>query len=223
MPKWTQQNVLYYFHPFYNECRAYGRLKEVKKETLSVRCHGYLLLNSQQESQLQHFVGRPFNRPDGYKVVSIRTLVKDYIDSGTNFTPRMIPKMMRNIHAYHKSGISINDIKRNNYLDGILFDLSRAKTVPHPELTPAFIEQVSGMGLTSEVPASDYHEFDSMIDSWNKYHPNRFIWRRFLPSFDYVGKLRGFDPSNWEELDKRIMRRRAVIYYRPELYKWKGS
>lgn len=188
-----------------------------------MRCHGYLLLNSRQENQLQRFTDQPFNRPAEYKKKPIQALVKDYADTGTEFLPHMIPKMIKNIHAYHKSGISINDIKRNNYLNGILFDLSRAKTVPHPELTPSFIKQASKMGFMSEVPAGDYHGFDYMVDLWNDYHPDEHIWHRFLPNLEYAGKLRGVDRSNWQEFKKRVVRRRAVVYYRPELYKWQSK
>ncbi|KAH6634443.1 kinetochore Sim4 complex subunit FTA2-domain-containing protein [Chaetomium sp. MPI-SDFR-AT-0129] len=41
-----------YFDPFNCECRAYGRLKEEKREDLAVRALGYLLFNPQQEIDL---------------------------------------------------------------------------------------------------------------------------------------------------------------------------
>ncbi|KAL2126172.1 hypothetical protein VTI74DRAFT_1551 [Chaetomium olivicolor] len=40
------------FDPFNCECRAYGRLKEEKREDLAVRALGYLLLRPQQEIDL---------------------------------------------------------------------------------------------------------------------------------------------------------------------------
>lgn len=184
-----------------------------------MRCHGYVLLNSQQEDDLQRFTGEPFERPNDFRKMPILALVKDYIDSETAFLPRMIPKMMKNIHTYHKSGIFIGDVRRDNYLDGTLFDLSRAHTVPHPELTHSFIKEATQIGMMNDVPSADYHAFDCMIDVWNDHHPHEYIWLRFLPNSEYKGKLRGFDSSP-EERHKRIMRRRAILYHRPELYKW---
>ncbi|KAL2192304.1 hypothetical protein P885DRAFT_73117 [Corynascus similis CBS 632.67] len=46
------------FDPFSCECRAYGRLKDVKREDLAVKAHGYLLLMSQQEADLEYKVTR---------------------------------------------------------------------------------------------------------------------------------------------------------------------
>lgn len=216
-------DALYYLHPFYNECRAYGRLAEVGREDLSVQCHGYILFSPEQESQLQVYTGQPFDRPDAYKDMPIFALVKSYIDSETKFLPRMIPKMMKNIHSYHKNGIWINDIHANNYLDGILFDLSRAKTAPHPDLMPASVEQASEMGLVPETPGSDYSTFDSMIDDWNSQHPRRHIWSRFQPSLQYAERLRGYDRSDHKGFTKRITNRDSVVYHRPELSKWQKS
>lgn len=221
-PGWpppSKLDMLHYFHPFYRECRAYGRLKEVTKEELSVHCHGYLLLDTRLELQLQHFTRRPFNRYNEDKHEPIRALVKDYIDSETEFLPRMIPKMMRNVHAFHKVGIIINDIRGNNYLDGILFDLSRAKTVPHPELTQWFIEQALEIQLISETPTIDYHNFDYMVDLWNDFHTNQHIWNRFLPNIQYSKKLRG----SRDQLQKRIRRQQRIVYHHAELYNWRRS
>lgn len=231
-PEWTESDALYNFHPFFSECRAYGRLKEVGKERLSVRCHGYLLLESVQRSDLEKFRSNfpcfdnePFDHSGEYKNQPIRALVKDYIESTASFLPRMIPRMMRDIHEYHKCGISLGDIKENNYLDGILFDLSRARTVPHPELTTHFIDQAFKAGEICEIPVSDYDDFDCMVDEWNDDHPNQIIWHRFLPNLDYADKLRGVDVSrhrlNNKEYIERIRRRHRIVYHRPELYQWK--
>ena len=130
---------------------------------------------------------------------------------------------MRDIHTYHKCGITIGDIKANNYRDGILVDLSRAKTVPHPQLTPRAIERALSKGFTDEIPASDYEEFDRMVDEWNEDHADQFIWHRFLPSREYVEKLRGSE--RWDKgrcIDWR-RKRQKIVYHRPELYQWEEA
>ena len=234
-PEWTETDLFYNFDPFAAECRAYGRLKEVGKEYLAVRCHGYLILNAGQKSQLNKFLKQtedfyfysdpldkfgPFTGQTRYRKDPIRALVKDYVDSKIEFLPHMIPQMMRDIHTYNKCGICIADIKANNYLDGILFDLSRALTVPHSRLTPRAIERARSKNDTEYTPTGDYQSFDLMIDEWNEDHADQFIWHRFLPSLGYAEKLRGSE--RWDKGRCIDWHRKCqeIVYYRPELYKW---
>ena len=235
-PEWTKTDLFYHFDPFAAECRAYGRLKEVGKEHLAVRCHGYLILNARQKRQLNKFLEEsgdlyfysdafldaedPFTGLTRYRKDPIRALVKDYVDSKIDFLPHMIPQMMRDIHTYHKYGICIADIKENNYLDGILFDLSRALTVPHPQLTPRAIERARSKTKTEDTPTGDYQSFDHMIDDWNEDHADQFIWHRFLPSLGYVEKLRGSERWGKGLCIDWHRKCQEIVYYRPELYKW---
>lgn len=123
--------------------------------------------------------------------------------------------------SYHKIGIWIRDVHQDNYLDGILFDLSRSRTAPHPDMSLTVVKQAFSMGI--ETPAADYEYFDNIIANWNHKNPGQFIWFRFLPNLDYVEKLRGFDRSNHEEFTKRLKKRVSIAYQRPELYKWQGN
>ena len=51
--------------PFYNECRAYGRLRECRLDgKVAVRCHGYIAIPAQVEDQLeQEFEIDDWDRP----------------------------------------------------------------------------------------------------------------------------------------------------------------
>lgn len=40
-----RQKYIYHLQPFYRECRAFGRLKEVEREHLAVKAHGYAILD----------------------------------------------------------------------------------------------------------------------------------------------------------------------------------
>ncbi|KAI0423495.1 hypothetical protein F5Y09DRAFT_348856 [Xylaria sp. FL1042] len=45
----TDSDILNSSDPFINECRAYGRLKEIGKEDVAAKCYGYLLLEPESE------------------------------------------------------------------------------------------------------------------------------------------------------------------------------
>lgn len=55
----------YYCDPFYNECRAYGKLVENNLNgEVAVRCHGYLMLSAEYEDQLDdRFPDLEWDRP----------------------------------------------------------------------------------------------------------------------------------------------------------------
>lgn len=179
-----------------------------------------ILLSPQQETKLQDYTGRPFNRPDDFKDMPVLAILKSYIDSAINFLPHMIRRMAKNIISYHNVGIYLQDIYKENYLDGILFDLSRAVTVPHPDLTPVVVKQLFDIGLSTETPNTDYQYFDNMIDDWNHENPDKFIWFRFLPNLNYVNRFRSFDRSDFKAYTKRLKDRHRIAYRRPEFYKW---
>lgn len=40
-----RQKYIYHLQPFYRECRAFGRLKEVEREHLAVKAYGYAILD----------------------------------------------------------------------------------------------------------------------------------------------------------------------------------
>ncbi|OBS28481.1 hypothetical protein FPOA_02418 [Fusarium poae] len=144
--------------PFYNECRVYGRLKELGREDLAIKSHGYLRVylttkfQQQWDDAIKLFhpnspagqhrceLLRLLEHPD--MSVPVYAIVKDWIqDHRTDGIPptnqekarqiKHIPKMLRNLHNLHKCGIVVRDLKEQQYYDGQIGDFSHAWTVPH--------------------------------------------------------------------------------------------
>jgi hypothetical protein len=64
--------------PFHSECRAFGRLKEVDRENLAVRCYEYIFLDQDQEALLStKFGALDWNRREEHEKLPLRALVKD--------------------------------------------------------------------------------------------------------------------------------------------------
>ena len=81
----TIQEGLEYFHPFSNECRVYGRLKEFNKEHIAIRCYGYLFLPPAQSQKLLANPIHDLKKDWGWKrsyngrEIHLPALVKEYI------------------------------------------------------------------------------------------------------------------------------------------------
>ncbi|KAL8672572.1 MAG: hypothetical protein Q9168_002977 [Polycauliona sp. 1 TL-2023] len=155
----------YYFDPFYNECRAYGKLVDKGLNgAVAVACHGYLMLSAEYESELDHHFGPiDWNRPseEYEKPVSqrapLKTIVKDLVLEDTIWKPRAARRILRDLKKIRKLGIYVMDIKPDNYKGGLLVDFSIAITEPHfiLEVKPDF--QVQGYRNT------DLIAFDTMM------------------------------------------------------------
>lgn len=80
--------------PFYNECRAYGRLNVANQNgKIAVQCHGYLTIPAAMEVELEKRFNiviwdRPSEEYDKpvFKRQPFRALVKDLIREEENFT-----------------------------------------------------------------------------------------------------------------------------------------
>jgi hypothetical protein len=202
--------------PFHSECRAFGRLKEAGRESLAVRCYGYISIDCKHEEEvLRKFRIGDWDRSKRDEGKPIRAIVKELILSDQPYVPKMIPRMMRELRALNQLGIQVWDVKADMYLDGILLDLSQARTVPHIEL-----DFESGIWRRDRIlleGALDYGRFDAyVIDSWNQDHEQgEQIWHRFEPSRRYRKLLRAphkrcVDPklplaalSDWNRMSKK--------------------
>ncbi|KAL8836998.1 MAG: hypothetical protein Q9176_005999 [Flavoplaca citrina] len=135
----------HYFDPFYNECRAYGRLIEKNLNgQVAVRCHGYMMLSAEYEDTLEdQFVMNGWNRlAEEYdeppsKRQPLRAIVKDLVLEDTVWKPRV---MLSHLKRMRKHGVFVMDIKPENYKGGMLVDFSIALTEPHVvfQLKPDF-------------------------------------------------------------------------------------
>ncbi|PNP85750.1 hypothetical protein FNYG_00806 [Fusarium nygamai] len=141
-----------HFTPFENECRAFGRLKEVGREDLAVKVHGYITmdLNDTIDRKLQAARSKmilPYQNLEWFLGMDdgpVMGIVKDWVDGVEYDDPRYdhiyqrvaqarhFPRMLEGLHDLHKHGIVVRDLAECQYVNGTLVDLSLASTVPHP-------------------------------------------------------------------------------------------
>ena len=124
--------------PFYNECRAYGRLEEKKLNgKVAVYCHGYIPISAEKEEQLEREFdvgdwGRPGDEYD--KPVSkrqpFRAIVKDVVLKDVPLTAKIADKMLTDLKRMRRNGIYPGDIALRNYKAGLLVDFGTARTEP---------------------------------------------------------------------------------------------
>ncbi|KAJ4131781.1 hypothetical protein NW768_005980 [Fusarium equiseti] len=136
-----------HFTPFEKECRAFGRLKDVGCEHLAVRAHGYVRATStdikakfesiQARMQFHDHVQHNIQEP-------MMGIVKDWVDMATYEDENLrqvhdrlyqvfhIPQMIENLNELHKNGIVVRDIRGEQYVNGVLVDLSCSETAHHP-------------------------------------------------------------------------------------------
>jgi hypothetical protein len=119
-------------------------LKERNAEYIAIKVHGWVALTAKQiEKKLvaSGAKGRGLNGfPDGtlYGIVKDWVNMVPYHDSKQRETydqmvaVKHFPKMLKNLHKLHFLGIVIRDLKPDQYINGVLVDLSLASTVPHP-------------------------------------------------------------------------------------------
>lgn len=125
--------------PFYNECRAYGRLIDRGVNgKVAVRCHGHLFIPAAMEEELaQRFEVYTWNRPSDEsrlmmsKRQPLRAIVKDLIQDDTALDKRMLSRMRKDLLKIRKLGVNPKDVRLRNYGDGHLLDFSIAITKPH--------------------------------------------------------------------------------------------
>ncbi|KAF5532628.1 hypothetical protein FMEXI_12284 [Fusarium mexicanum] len=142
----------YHFTPFENECRAFGRLKDVGREDLAVKVHGYVALNCTDiiVEKLQAARSKmlsPYAKLEWFLVIEngiSMGIIKDWVDEVEYDDENTydlyqdvvevshFSRMLEGLHDLHKHGIVVNDLSSRQYVNGTLVDLSSASTVPHP-------------------------------------------------------------------------------------------
>jgi hypothetical protein len=142
-----------------------------------------------------------------------------------------LPQQLRNLHDLHKSGIIIQDLKDQQYLDGHLADFSHAWTIPHtygPEggIRPRW--------MFESMAAWDLKCFQKIIDDerfviqWYKLAvrmPNIAAWR----DEEVLGRLRSRDktygpflPFLAYDLDETQLRTHGPRFD-PGLFDWRAA
>ena len=124
--------------PFYNECRAYGRLKEKKLNgKVAVYCHGYMPISADKEEQLERRFhvgdwdrpGEEYDKPVS-KRQPFRAIVKDLVVKDVPLSAKVADKMLTDLKRMRRIGIYPGDIALRNYKAGLLVDLGTASTEP---------------------------------------------------------------------------------------------
>lgn len=125
--------------PFYNECRAYGRLEEAKLNgKWAIRCHGYVMLLPEIEAQLKrYFKVEDWNRfLDEYrKPVALRrpiqAIVEDLVLEDKPIIAKIVDKLLKYLRKMRSKGVYAQDLHERNYRGGLLMDFSCARRRPH--------------------------------------------------------------------------------------------
>lgn len=133
------ETVRFHSDPFFNECRAYGRLIEADVNgKIAVRCHGHLTIPAAREEELaQRFDVYAWDRPAGdfYLPVAkrqpFRALVKDLAEVDRPLTEENLIRMRKDLLKMHRLGVYPHDVRERNYGGGLLLDFSIAITKPH--------------------------------------------------------------------------------------------
>ena len=123
--------------PFYNECRAYGRLIDCGVNgKVAVRCHGHLEIPAAREEELaQRFDVYAWDSPTddtSSKTTPLRAIVKDLVQEDHNpLNERVLGRMRKDLLKMRKLGVHPQDVYLRNYGGGLLLDFSIAITKPH--------------------------------------------------------------------------------------------
>jgi hypothetical protein len=236
LPKEDQRTWQYAFNC---ECRAYARLKEVKKEFVAIPCYGYLMLGEEHQRALRKKDKLDWEvdwgRSEKDKEQPLEALVKKFVDwqpvafddYEDGFNRRRIRlaidsvatarKLIRNMKIVHRAGILCNDINSNNVLNGQFLEFSSAFTVPHPCLSTKQIE--SRDHPFDSVGDWDAFSVDDMINDFNNDNlPSEYIWDRARPNRQYQAKLRSHQrPPGWKEGPWNWDRGYSL---RPDKFRW---
>ena len=175
--------------PFYNECRAYGRLLQKNMNgKVAARCYGYLTLPVAREKELaQRFAvdEDEWQRPErdnalpAHKRAPLRAIVKQLIREDKPLTRTLVVKMLRDLRKMRSVGIYPMDIRKRNYKGGLLVDMSIAMVKPH------YLFDIKPRWRVEMMQKQDLHMFQSMMDE-----AGGSTWPRAVPNRDYCAKLR---------------------------------
>lgn len=189
-PKDALEHLEYYFAPFYNECRAYGRLVDANLNgKVAVRCHGYMTLPAHYEDELRHRFGVfIWERPSEESELPVserqelQAVVKELILEDTIWIPRVVRKRLGDLKKVLKKQIYVRDIKPDNYVGGLLVDFSIAWTEPH------FIFDIKPPYWTRVETTRDLEQFDDMVVKDLKIKTTV----RATPNREYLRRLRSY-------------------------------
>ncbi|KAK4695883.1 hypothetical protein P7C71_g1944, partial [Lecanoromycetidae sp. Uapishka_2] len=178
--------------PFYNECRAYGRLIEGKVNgKVAVRCHGYTTISAEREEELEErFNVTGWNRPEEEYARPVarrqpfQAIVKDLISEDVPFNAQLAKKTLKDLKRMRRLGVYPLDITGRNYMDGLLVDMSIAMTKPH------YLFEIKPKWEVKLLQRQDLLSWQSMMEE-----ENVITWERAVRNPKYCKKLRSHKRS----------------------------
>lgn len=182
------ETIRFHTDPFYNECRAYGRLMERDVNgKVAVRCHGHLAIPAAREEELaRRFDVDAWGRPeDDYglpvaKRQPLRAIVKDLVEDDGPLTEEKLIRMRRDLLKLHKLDVYPQDVQERNYGGGLLLDFSITITKPH------WVFEMKEPWWITSMKNYDLNMLQVvMLDSGVK------TWQRAVRNREYCMKLRG--------------------------------
>ena len=182
------ETIRFHTDPFYNECRAYGRLIESDVNgKVAVRCYGHLAIPAAREEELaRRFEVDAWDRPedDSYLPVAkqqpLRAIVKDLVEHDGPLTEENLIRMRRDLIKMHRLGVYPQDVLERNYGSGLLLDFSIAITKPH------WVFEMKRQCWIDSMKNDDMKSLKRiMLDSGVK------TWQRAVRNREYCMKLRG--------------------------------
>ena len=174
--------------PFFNECRAFGRIIEAGLNgKIAVECHGYLAISPKLEGELQkkfnvskwrrpeHEYKEPFSKRQPF-----RAIVKALLPTGNPpIHSKNVRKALRDLKKMNKLGVYSLDIQVRNYVCGVLVDLGLAIAEEH------YLFYISPPWRVRLYQKEDLEHFDGMVEELGIN-----TWERALPNEAYLSKLR---------------------------------
>ncbi|KAL9613432.1 MAG: hypothetical protein Q9167_002030 [Letrouitia subvulpina] len=173
--------------PFFNECRAFGRIIEAGLNgKIAVPCHGHLTVSAKLEDELKRrFHIEKWHRPESEydKPVSrrqpFRAVVKTLLPTRLSVDGKLVGKALRDLKRIRRLKVYVMDIQARNYVAGTLVDLDNAITEKH------YLFYISPEWRMRLYQKEDLEYFDGMIEELGLQ-----TWERALPNDTYRSKLR---------------------------------
>lgn len=184
--------------PFFNECRAFGRIIEAGLNgKVAVPCYGHLTVSAKLEDELKRrFHVKNWHRPKSEYEEPVsrrqpfRAIVKTLFLTRLSMDSKLVGKALRDLKRIRRLKVYIMDIRARNYVAGTLVDLSNAITEEH------YLFYISPIWRVRLYQKEDLEYFDGMIEELGIQ-----TWERALPNDTYRSKLR---PGQELREDKRL-------------------
>ena len=184
--------------PFFAECRAYGKIREVqtknkrKGEDLAVPCLGYLFLSEKYREKLEAEYGIDLDEecmddsdsdsdnssPRPAKKRRARGIVKKLASNDPGITNRTVGKVRKRLKELNELQIYVRDITKENFRGGKLVDFGTAWTEPHCYNHPLNWRDAA------DVKVADLIQFDRITEE------DEFLTNRRSTSNNFLERLR---------------------------------